>query len=661
MTSLVPSTASRLRLYEQMLTIRRFEELCLRLSAEGHIAGSIHPCLGQEAIPVGALDALDQRDRVLATYRGHGWALACGTAPDALLAEVCGRATGVNGGRGGSAYFNDPEHRFLGENSIVGGGVPLACGVALAAQRAGDGGLALVSFGEGATSQGAVHESMVLATQRRLPLVLVCENNGWSEMTPFSLVSRIGNLAERAAGYGIQALTVDGDDAEAVRDAITEASTHARSGRGPVFVECLTHRLSGHYNADIEHYRPAEDAEQARQADPLARLRGALLERGEATEVALEELEHQTAATLERAAEQALAAPLPTAETARDHIYADSASVASQPSRRGTAVTQSYVQAVNAALRRALATFPEALLFGEDVAIPGGVFGATRGLLAEFGEGRVFDTPIAESAILGTATGAAIQGLRPIAEIMWADFLLVALDQLVNQTANVRYVSRGRLQAPLVVRCQQGAAPGSCAQHSQSLEAILAHVPGLRVGLPSNANDAYQMLLAAVSSDDPCVLIESRLLYPTQGEVIVDGPIEPLGGARIRRTGDDLVLISWGRTVGTALEAAEALGRDGIAAAVLDLRWLSPLDEAQIAELVGTTSRVLVVHEANLRGGFGAEVAAWIGEHCFADLDAEVMRVATPNIRMPAAPALQEALLPSADLVAASARRLVAT
>jgi pyruvate/2-oxoglutarate/acetoin dehydrogenase E1 component len=316
---------------------------------------------------------------------------------------------------------------------------------------------------------------------------------------------------------------------------------------------------------------------------------------------------------------------------------------------------------VNAALHRALATFPETLLFGEDVAIPGGVFGATRGLLDEFGDERVFDTPIAESAILGAATGAAIQGLRPIAEIMWADFLLVALDQLVNQTANVRYVSRGRLQAPLVVRCQQGAAPGSCAQHSQSLEALLAHVPGLRVGLPSNPNDAYQMLLAAVASDDPCVLIESRLLYPTRGEVVVDGPIEALGGARVRRTGNDLVLISWGRMVATALDAAEALAADGIAAAVLDLRWLNPLDEEQIATLVRTTSRALVVHEANLRGGFGAEVAAWIGENCFADLDAEVMRIATPDVRMPAAPSLQQALLPSVDFIAAAARRLVAT
>jgi len=660
MTSLTPTTASLLHLYEQMLRIRRFEELCLRLSAEGHIAGSIHPCLGQEAIPVGALTVLDQRDRVLATYRGHGWALACGTTPEALLAEICGRATGVNGGRGGSAYLNDPEHRFLGENSIVGGGVPIACGVALAAQSIGDGGLALVSFGDGATSQGAVHESMVFSAQRRLPLILVCENNGWSEMTPISLVSRVGCLAERARGYGIWGFTVDGDDVEAVSAAVAEASEHARSGDGPVFIECLTHRLAGHYNADTEHYRPPEDAERARQADPLARLRRTLLGRGEATEASLEEVERRTATALEEAAKRALAAPLPAAESARDHIYAVSVSADEQFNGPETAVTQSYVQAVNAGLRRALTTFPETLVFGEDVAIPGGVFGATRGLLSEFGDERVFDTPIAESAILGAATGAAIRGLRPIAEIMWADFLLVALDQLVNQSANVRYLSRGRLQAPLVVRCQQGAAPGSCAQHSQSLEALLAHVPGLRVGLPSNPNDAYQMLLAAVTSDDPCVLIESRLLYPTRGEVLVDGPIEPVGGARVRRTGDDLVMLTWGRMVATALEAAEALADDGIAAAVLDLRWLNPLDENQIATLVRATNRALVIHEANLRGGFGAEVAAWIGEYCFADLDAEVMRIATQNVRMPAAPSLQQALLPSAGLVATAARRLVA-
>jgi 2-oxoisovalerate dehydrogenase E1 component len=249
--------------------------------------------------------------------------------------------------------------------------------------------------------------------------------------------------------------------------------------------------------------------------------------------------------------------------------------------------------------------------------------------------------------------------MRPVAEIMWADFLLVALDQLVNQAANIRYVNRGERSAPMVVRCQQGAAPGSCAQHSQSLEALLAHVPGLRVGLPATPHDAYAMLRAAIADDDPCVVIESRVLYQLRGPVDLDAPVELAAGASKVRDGSDLALLTWGRMRHDVLRAAEALAAEGIEASITDLRWVSPLDAAAIAEAVSGPGRVLVVHEANTTGGVGAEVVARISNDLFDLLDAPPTRLGTPDVRMPAAPVLQAALIPDVAAIVAAARDLV--
>jgi pyruvate/2-oxoglutarate/acetoin dehydrogenase E1 component len=241
---------------------------------------------------------------------------------------------------------------------------------------------------------------------------------------------------------------------------------------------------------------------------------------------------------------------------------------------------------------------------------------------------------------------------------MWGDFLLVALDQLINQAANIRYVSRGCHAAPLVVRTQQGATPGSCAQHSQSLEALLAHIPGLRVGVPSTPQDAHAMLRAAVADDDPVVLFEARALYQRKQIVQLGGQREGVGGARVRREGDEVAILSWGPMALAAEEAADALAGRGVNATVVDLRWLAPLDDDAIGAVVGRTNRVLIAHEANVTGGFGAEIAARIGERHFGDLDAPVRRVGAPDVRLPPTPALQAALLPSAASIAQAARQL---
>jgi pyruvate/2-oxoglutarate/acetoin dehydrogenase E1 component len=309
------------------------------------------------------------------------------------------------------------------------------------------------------------------------------------------------------------------------------------------------------------------------------------------------------------------------------------------------------VQAVNAALARALRSDERVILFGEDVGIPGGIFGASKGLREEFGD-RVFDMPISEAAILGAAIGAAQMGLRPIAEIMWSDFTLVALDQLVNQAANVRYVSNGDITAPLTVRMQQGVTPGSCAQHSQSLEAIFAHTPGLRVGIPSTAADAYSMLLAAVADPDPVIIIESRAMYGTVSDPVDESqPVTPIGGAVVRRPGRHATVVSWGRMVHECLAAADQLSAQGIELEVVDLRWLNPLDNETVMASVRSTAHLAVVHEANVTGGFGAEIAARVYEDSFFDLDGPVLRIGVDDLRMPAAPHLQGAVVPSAGSI----------
>lgn len=661
MTTAPTATTSLLEQYRTMFLIRRFEERVAELRAADAIAGSVHLCLGQESIPVAAVSALDSDDPVISTYRGHGWALAAGVEPEPLLAEICQRAGGVNGGRGGSPYLSDPEHRFVGENSIVGGGLPIADGLAMAAQLQRSGRVVLVAFGDGATSQGAAHEALVMAVARSLPVVFVCENNGWSEMTPIASVLGKRTISERAAGYGLAVATVDGTDLDAVATAVGQAAQQARAGHGPTFIECHIARLAGHYNADVQHYRGKDDKADARRRDPLALVRAQLLAQAPSGEE-LEALEVRVDAELAAISDRVLASAAPDPATAAEEVAAPGrpTRIVGQVNPPAGTEQLTYAKAITAALERELETRPETILFGEDVAIPGGVFGVTRGLRDRFGADRVFDTPIAEAAILGGATGAALGGLRPIVEVMWADFLLVALDQLVNQAANVRYLSHGRQTAPMVVRCQQGVTPGSCAQHSQSLEALLAHIPGLRVGMASNPADAYAMTRAAIAHPDPVILIESRAIYGRRGPVDLDAPVEGVGGARLLRGGDALAIISWGRMVDAALAAADRLTADGADASVLDLRWLSPLDDESIAEVVSRCSRVLICHEANVTGGFGAEVAARIADVHLYELDAPVRRVGSPDVRFPSAPILQQALLPDADDIIAAAQDLLA-
>lgn len=307
-------------------------------------------------------------------------------------------------------------------------------------------------------------------------------------------------------------------------------------------------------------------------------------------------------------------------------------------------------EAANHALRRALTERPETLVYGEDVAVPGGVFGVTKGLSRDFGD-RVFDTPISESAILGSAVGASLVGARPIVEIMWADFMLVALDQVVNQAANVRYLSRGARTAALTIRTQQGMSPGACAQHSQNLEALLLHIPGLRVAVPATAQAAYDLLLAAIWSEDPTIVIENRTLYfMEKEEVALGAPIQVPRGAVVDLPGADITLVTWGAMLHAARQAAEILGGRGISVEVVDARWLAPFDYQTVGESVRRTRRLAVLHEATRTGGFAAEIITSVLEQGY-PVSHVPLRITSPDVRIPAAPSLLSAVRPSVDRV----------
>ncbi|MGE0405489.1 MAG: thiamine pyrophosphate-dependent enzyme, partial [Candidatus Korobacteraceae bacterium] len=483
-------------LLREMMLIREIEQKALDLSTATPptVVGSVHLCAGQEAVPVGTAAGLNADDQFVATYRGHGWALASGLSPLEVFGEICHRAIGVNGGRGGSAYMMAPDRRFIGENSIVGAGVPIACGVATANVAAANGKVVVVSIGDGAFNQGSTHEGIAYAAARSLPVIIICENNGWSELTPTSLTFKVQRIAQRASGYGIPGVTIDGSNPLDVRDTIQQAAKRAREGAGPALIECRVPRLWGHYNRDIEHYRPKEDRDEARGRDPIARFSAKLVADGVMSQQEIDTLGAKVKAEVQELAEKVLASPMPEPSSAREHVYAaNTAAPAQKQEPAGEAKTMSFIQAVNEALNQELQSRPEVLVYGEDVGFSGGVFGASRGLQKQYGSERVFDTPISESAILGSAVGAAMCGMKPIVEIMWADFMLVALDQIINQAANIRYITQGRSGAPIVVRTQQGATPGSCAQHSQSLEALLAHIPGIRVAVSATPQDAYDL------------------------------------------------------------------------------------------------------------------------------------------------------------------------
>jgi 2-oxoisovalerate dehydrogenase E1 component len=514
-------------------------------------------------------------------------------------------------------------------------------------------------FGDGAVAQGAFHEAANLVALWRLPVIFFCENNGYAEFSP-SADQHPVPLATRAAGYGLQYVLVDGNDVEAVAVAMTDVVRRIRDGAGPVFVEAVTYRWHGHYEGDPERYRSPDELSQWQASrDPVAIARARLLERGTG-EAALDRIDAEVRARIEAAVQAARRAPLPEMAAALSSVYAPRLHVAEPPTPDGAdAEVFRTMDAIRLALEHELEHDPDVFLAGVDVGKGGNVFALTRGLHARWPD-RLRDTPISETAVMGVAVGAAMAGMRPVVELMYLDFLGVCFDQILNQAAKLRFMTGGKARMGLTIRTQFGGGRSSGSQHSQSLEAILAHVPGLTVVMPSTPADTYGLLRAAIRDPNPVVFIENRQLYGAKGAKPPADHLVPLGKAKVVRPGTDVTVVSVSRMVHECVAAAEALAPRGINAEVIDLRTVAPLDKQEVLESLSRTSRLLIAHEAVTDFGIGAELAAIAASEGFCMLDAPVRRVAPPPTPSPYAPNLEQQWLPDRRAIERAIEQLVA-
>ncbi len=651
-----PATVAELTdLFRTVCEVRAFELLTSQLYRDGVIPGFVHVSLGQEASAVGVCAALRRTDQLTSTHRGHGHCLAKGMDPHAMFAELFGRATGAVQGRGGSMHIADPELGILGANGIVAAGLPIAVGAALAARRRGSDDVVVAFFGDGAVAQGMFHEAVNLAALWRLPVVFLCENNGFAEFTPAETGHPVP-LRTRAAGYGLPWVGVDGTDVWAVADRARHVVAYARR-HGPVVLEADTARWHGHYEGDQQQYRDPAHLAAGLARDPVVVARRRLLDLG-VPAADVDAVEHAATARMQAAADAARRDPEPDVAGVADFVTRPRLPVAErEPDRDAPPVK--YIEAVRAALGDALADDPRVFLAGIDVAAGGGVFAVSRGLAGRFPD-QVLDTPISESAILGLGVGAAMAGDRPVVELMYLDFLGVAFDALLNQAAKLPFMTAGRASMGLVVRTQFGAGRSAGSQHSQSLEALLAHVPGLTVVMPSTAADAYGLLRSAVDDPNPVLFLENRNLYGRRSAAPPPDHRVPIGKARVTRTGSQVTVVSWSRMAVECLEVADELAAEGIDVEVVDLRTISPLDRDTVIASVAKTSRLVVVQEAVTDFGVGAEVVASVVQHGFWLLDAPVLRVGAGFSPAPYAPALERAWLPQRADIADALRRTAA-
>jgi 2-oxoisovalerate dehydrogenase E1 component len=620
-----------LRMLRAMLEIRLFETEVQSLFLADLVRGSTHLCQGQEAAAVGACHALRPGDAMTCTYRGHGAVLAMGAPLDRSFAEILGRREGLCGGKGGSMHLTDVSVGAFGSFAIVGCHLPIANGLALAAVYRGSGAVSLCFFGDGSTNIGGFHESLNLASVMGLPVIFVCENNLYGEYSPLTATTAVAEIATRASAYGMPGRRVDGNDVSAVRDAVGEAARRARrsrphADRGP---HLPTGRSLAQRSGDLPAAGRTRRVAGARP-DPAAHppavghrdRRGAARPRAHRGRVR----GRRGAGAGEGVAGTRTAIPL--------------------GERLGMSPL-TYRQAIADALADELAADEDVLLLGEDIAAAGGVFKVTDGLLQRFGARRVIDTPISEQAIIGAAIGASLLGLRPVAELMFADFAGVCFDQIANQLAKYRYMTDGQVTTPVTIRLVNGAGIGFGAQHSQAVENWFLNVAGLKIAVPGTPADAYGLLRAAIRDPNPVLFFEHKALYGRTGPGPGEHECLPFGEAEVVRRGRDVTLVATQMMRFHALAAADALAQRGVSAEVVDLRTLVPLDAETVGRSVEETHHLVVVEEASPFGSWGGQLIATIAQERFESLDGPPALVSGDPAPIPFAAELEAAWLPS--------------
>jgi 2-oxoisovalerate dehydrogenase E1 component len=687
-------------LYRRLLLPRLIEHKMLALLRRGQLSKWFSG-IGQEAVSVGLVAGLRADDWILPAHRNLG--VFCGRDFDLgrLFRQLLGRDGGYTRGRDRTFHFGSLDHHVVGMISHLAAMLPVADGLALAAQLRGTDRVAAALVGDGATSEGDFHEALNLAAVWTLPVLFVIENNGWGLSTPVRDQYACAALVDRAAGYGMPGERLDGNDVLAVRAAVRRAAARARSGEGPTLLECVTYRMRGHEEASGIDYVPPEELALWAERDPLLRVEALLDERGLLDARGREALAADLQADIDRLVADALAAPEPASDAKAElaDVWAPipipdparppappgtggsgtaggpttaaaavrggaSLGVARAPGvllhAAGGAVSEMrYLDAISDGLRVALAGDDRVVLLGQDIAAYGGVFKVTAGLHADFGGDRVRNTPIIESGALGAALGLALDGFRPVVEMQFGDFVSCGFNQLVNNLSTTHY--RWGAGVPVVVRAPVGGGLAAGPFHSQNVEAFFCHVAGLKVVAPATPADAKGLLLAAVDDGNPVLFLEHKWLYRNaKGPVPGGHSAVPIGRARIVRPGTRATVVAYGVAVRWALDAAAALAEAGDGdLEVIDLRSLRPWDDELVLESVRRTSRALVAHEAPLSGGFGAEIAATIGDEAFSWLDAPVRRVGGLDAPIPFAAPL-EAVWSGRDRLLPALRELLA-
>lgn len=649
-----------LSLYRTMQLIRLTEEELARCHQRGLIHGACHTYVGEEAIASGVASHLRRDDVVFSTHRGHGHALAKGMPPRELMAELFGRQTGCSRGRGGSMHLFSPEIGMMGTSGIVGPCILQACGGGYSFKVRQTDSVAVAFFGDGAANNGAFHEGLNMASIWKLPVLFVCENNQFATEVPFAYAAGNPSVGARGAAYGIPGHTLDGNDVLEIARVAGEAAARARSGGGPTLLECKTYRTRAHAEGMGDFtYRTREDVDAWKLKCPIARLRQTALSAGAATEADFAEIDHEIETLVREARSFAESSPLPTAESATRHVYAEPPrSVAATIPAATREIT--FTQAAHEALAGEMQRNPGIFVMGEGIGQRGGNFKTTTGLYDLYGPTRLCDTPICERGFVGLACGAGMTGTRPVIDFMFADFVLDSIGEIINQIAKMQYMSSGRLKMPVLLRGCIGIGHSAATHHSGNYYGLYAQVPGLRVVVPSSPADAKGLLTHALRCDDPVIFLEHREILSLKGPVPAEDYEIPFGKAAVVRAGTQVTVVALARMVHLVAGLCDSLAAEGISVELIDPRTVLPLDVETILESVHKTGRLLVVDEAFGPCSIASEIAAQVADRGFNDLDAPIRRLHGAFTPTPYSPPLEKAVVPQPEAIAQAIRDLMA-
>ena len=636
-----------IKLYQHLLKPRMIEEKMLILLRQGRI-GKWFSGIGQEAIAVGTTLAMHEDEYILPMHRNLGVFTSRGISLSKLMAQWQGKAEGFTKGRDRSFHFGTQEHKIIGMISHLGPQLALADGIALADKLNNKQKATLVFTGEGATSEGDFHEALNLASVWDLPVIFIIENNGYGLSTPTNEQYRCKHLVDRALGYGMEGRRIDGNNILEVFHTIKELAEDIRQKPRPVLIECMTFRMRGHEEASGTKYVPQELFEEWEKKDPLKNYEEFLVSEGIINEDFISNLRTNLKAEIDSEIEKVFLMDEPQVDTLSE--VSDMFQVQNLKEinpRNPTKTEKRYLDAISDGLRQGMQKYPDLVIMGQDIAEYGGAFKITQGFVEEFGKGRVRNTPICESAVVGAALGLSINGKKAIMEMQFADFVSCGFNQIINNLAKTHY--RWGEKADVVIRMPTGAGTGAGPFHSQSNEAWFTKTPGLKVVYPAFPSDAKGLLLAAIEDPNPVIYFEHKYLYRGISEPIFDDyySIE-IGKARLIRQGEQFSIISYGLGVHWAMEYLDA--HPELSADLIDLRSLQPWDKDAVKTTVQKTGRVLILHEDTLTNGLGGEISAWIAEHCFEHLDAPVMRCASLDTAIPMNKALEDNFLAKARL-----------